>query len=47
MSKSALKELLIVPSEKFNIMIKNMPNSEKPAILRFLNTRLFLLENLT
>ncbi len=47
MSKNALNELLTVSSEKFNIMVKNMPNSEKPEILRFLNTRKSLLENLS
>ena len=47
MSKNALKELLTISSEKFNIMVKNMPNSEKPEILKFLNTRKSLLENLS
>ncbi len=47
MSKNALKELLTISSEKFNIMVKNMPNSEKPQILKFLKSRIFLLENLS
>lgn len=46
MSKNALKELLTASTEKFNIMIKNMPNSEKPGILKFLNNQKSLLENL-
>jgi len=47
MSKNALKELLVASPETFNIMVKNMPNSEKPHILNVLNNKLFLLENLS
>ena len=47
MSKNALNELLVATPEKFNIMVKNMPDSEKPQILNILNNKLFLLENLS
>ena len=46
MSKGAIKELLKASTEKFNIMVKNIPNSEKPEILRFLKERSALMENL-
>ncbi len=46
MSKGALGELLKASPEKFNLMIKNIPKSEKPKILKFLQERLKLLENL-
>lgn len=46
MSRGALKELLSATPEKFNLMIKNMPKSEKPEILHFLQNRLSQLENL-
>ena len=46
MSKAALKEIFHAPSDKFNIMIKNTPPSEKPEILKFLQQHLSLLENL-
>ncbi len=46
MSKNALKELLVASPEKFNIMAKNMPDSEKPEILLFLQKRYNLLENI-
>ena len=46
MSKGALNELLRASPEKFNLMIKNLPNSEKPEILNFLKNRLSQLENL-
>jgi len=46
MSRGALRELLKVSPEKFNLMVKNMPTSEKPQVLHFLQNQLFLLENL-
>ena len=46
MSKGALKELRRASIEKFNIMIKNVPKSEKAEILKFLQTRYTLWENL-
>ena len=46
MSKGALNELLRASPTKFNIMIKNAPNSEKPEILKFLKAKFALLENL-
>ena len=36
MSKGALNEMLRASNEKFNIMIKNLPDSEKPELLKFL-----------
>ncbi len=39
MSKGALGELLKVSPEKFNVMVKNMPESEKPNLLNFLLKR--------
>ena len=46
MSKGALNELLRASPEKFNIMIKNIPKSEKSEILKFFKARFALLENL-
>ena len=46
MSRGALKELLRASPEKFNIMIKNVPKSEKSDILKFLKERSALWENL-
>ncbi|KKK70789.1 hypothetical protein LCGC14_2920480, partial [marine sediment metagenome] len=45
MSKGALNELRRASIEKFNSMIKNLPGSEKPAILNFLKERSALWEN--
>jgi len=39
MSRGALRELLSVTPEKFNVMVKNMPKSEKPQLLKFLTKR--------
>ena len=46
MSRQALKELLLVDSEKFNVMQKMMPVSEKSKVLEFFTMRLTQLENL-
>ena len=46
MSKGALKELLSSSPEKFHLMVKNAPVSEKPEILHSLQKRLSQLENL-
>ncbi len=46
MSKGALHEMLSAHPEKFIIMVKQSPNSEKPEILKFLQSRLTLLRNL-
>jgi len=46
MSKGALNELLSASSTRFNIMIKNLPKSENPELLKFFKARLALLENL-
>lgn len=46
MSKGALKELFHANLEKFNIMIKNVPASEKPEILQFFKEKNTLMENL-
>ena len=46
MSKNTLNEILLVTPEKFNIMAKNMPDSEKPEVLLFLQKRYDLLENI-
>jgi len=46
MSKGALKELFHANLEKFNIMVKNLPKSEKPEILKFFKEKSTLLENL-
>jgi len=39
MSKGSLNELLKASSEQFNVMVKNMSQSEKPDLLDFLLTR--------
>ncbi len=39
MSKGALGEILKVSPEQFNVMVKNMPHSEKPNLLEFLLKR--------
>jgi len=39
MSKGALNELLQASNEKFNVMVKNLPESEKPELLQFLTHR--------
>jgi len=46
MSKNALGELFQAPIDKFNIMVKNLPSSEFPGILRFFQDRYSLLVNL-
>lgn len=43
MSKGALNELLTASNEKFNIMIKNLPASEKSGLLEFLTKRYALM----
>jgi len=43
MSKGALKELLTASNEKFNIMVKNLPDSEKRGLLEFLTKRYSLM----
>ncbi len=46
MSKGALNELRRASIEQFSIMIKNVPKSEIPEILKFFKARSALWENL-
>ena len=46
MSKPALKELLQATNEKFHIMVKNMPETEKSTLLEFLTHRYTLVASL-
>ena len=46
MSKGALNELLKASNEKFNVMVKNLPVSEKPELLEFLRRRYTLVVSL-
>ncbi len=46
MSPAAIHELICVNLEKFRIMIKDIPNSDKKSLLSALTLRVKLLENL-
>lgn len=46
MLKIPLNDLLTLDVEKFLILIKNLPSFENITILKFLQNKLFLLENL-
>lgn len=46
MSKGALKEIFLLTPDDFKIMVKNIPNSEKNDLLKNLQKKLTLLENL-
>ncbi len=46
MSPAAICELIRANLEKFRIMIKDIPNSDKKSLLKALTFRVKLLENL-
>ena len=46
MSKGGMKDLLKASLEDFDIMVKSLPSSEKPEVLRFFKERYNALENL-